>query len=84
MAGDRWEADGTYTKGIKICLIPVRDLKTGFILGSAQSRAEDEVSIENALREAKEVARKCPKSLDVMEIRRMLKRLKKCSVIKRR
>lgn len=60
-AGDVWEADGTYTKGVKICLIPVRDLKTGFILGSVQSRTEDEVSIENALREAKEVAHKCPK-----------------------
>jgi hypothetical protein len=61
--GDIWEVDATFIKGIKLGLICVRDLKTGFIVGNAPSRTEDTCSIENALKEAKEISHKCPKTL---------------------
>jgi len=61
--GDIWEADATFIKGIKLGLMHVRDLKTGFIVGNFPSRTEDAYSIENALKEAKEVSHKCPKTL---------------------
>ena len=50
--GNIWEADGTVVEGKKFWLIIVRDLKTCFPLGKAFSDKEDELVVDEALREA--------------------------------